>query len=98
MTSDLNFKVYRSYECSVIFESSISVDGVSYLLIYGSDVNGYFCCIPIHNIGCMLGEPCDTKYNTAKLIDCGLSDSISSSLANAIDYVFKNKYFRKGGN
>ena len=66
-------------------ELSLNFDGLNYLVIYGSHVNGGFIAIP--NVGLCVeasGDPSDTFYNSEKLQVTGLSKDHADTIAHAI--------------
>ena len=79
----------RIYKGTVLFETDLSVNGYSYLTIYGRHINGGFCCIPNWNIGCERSEPNDTFYNTEKLVGAGLSEETANAIAKGIYETYK---------
>lgn len=79
-----NYKLESSFNAVVLFEISVDVADWSYLIIYGKHINGYYCCIPNHNIGCEMTSPDRLEYNSDKLIDCGMECNIAKSIAVAI--------------
>ena len=81
----MKFRVERFCTAAVSFEISVDVDGSNYLVIYGSHINGGFCCIPNWNIGCEMSDPTDTFYNAEALMRCKLKKSAAKAIAAAID-------------
>lgn len=79
---------FTIWGANVIFEADISVNGYSYLTIYGKHANGYFCCIPNWNIGCEMAEPSDTFYNSEKLQHAGMEKETAVELAKAIYQIY----------
>lgn len=86
----MNFKVENKFKASVLFEASIAVVGVTYLIIYGEHINGYFCSVPGRKWGCEMADPEEVAYNRDKLIDCGASEKVAHALAEAIRFVMRN--------
>lgn len=82
-------KSYNFYKSNTIFEADISVNGQSYLIIYGKHINGYFCCIPNWNIGCEMAEPIDTYYNANKLNKAGIRATTAEAIAKEIYLISK---------
>ena len=80
----MTHKLGRLHKAEVTFSASISIEGESYLIIYGSHINGNFCCIPSHNLGCEMSGATDTFYNAEQLRATGLSKEKASQLAKAI--------------
>ena len=44
------------YEAECTKEISVAVNGICYLVIFGTHINGGFCCIPGHGVGCGLSS------------------------------------------
>lgn len=80
----MNFKFERDFKAEVIFETSVAINGYSYLIIYGKHINGYFCSVPNWNWGCEMAEPSDTGYNSEQLVVCGADKEIALAIAEAI--------------
>lgn len=81
---DVSYKIQCQYPAKVLFEISVDVDGNTYLVIFGSHINGGFCCIPNWGIACEMGDPSDTFYNSEGLIRSGLPKSAARAIAAAI--------------
>lgn len=77
-------KIESIYKAKVIFEFSLAISGISYLVIFGQHINGYWCCVTNHGWGCEMTSPCDTRYNRDKLISCGATKQEAIEIANAI--------------
>ena len=80
-------------EAQVLFEHSLAIGGLSYLVIYGMHINGGFICIPNWNIGC---EAANNEYsidfNTDKLINAGMKEEDAREIAAYIDnWLLDNK-------
>ena len=56
-----------TYPATVIAEFSADIGGSHYLVIYGTHINGGFCCIPNWNFSCELGDADDVAFNTERL-------------------------------
>lgn len=80
-----DFKIEANYNANVLFETSVAVNGQSYLVIYGEHINGNFCCIPGYGWGCEMAEPSDVFYNSRSLSNCGAPGEIAQALAKAIE-------------
>jgi hypothetical protein len=87
---NMYFKVESKFKASVLFEASIAVEGVTYLIIYGKHINGYFCSLPGRKWGCEMADPEEVAYNRDKLMDCGASEKVAHALAEAIRFVMQN--------
>ena len=77
---------YRDFtqEAKIYFERSYSINGCSYLVIFGHHVNGGFLCIPNHNISLEISDV--DMCNTAKsLADAGLDKSAASAIFSEIE-------------
>ena len=85
------FDALASFKCAINgcypvtanTEFSVDIKGNSFLVIYGTHINGGFCCIPNWQFGCEMGPPDDISYNaemlsrrfdpeTAKVIACSI--------------------------
>lgn len=44
------------YEAECTKEISVAVNGICYLVIFGTHINGGFCCIPGRGVGCELSS------------------------------------------
>lgn len=88
-----DFKIEANYNANVLFETSVAVNGQSYLVIYGEHINGNFCCIPGYGWGCEMAEPSDVFYNSRSLSNCGAPEEIAQALAKAIEEHSKEPVF-----
>lgn len=52
-------KIEQKFSPQLHKEISIEVGGMSYLIIYGRHVNGWYLCMPGWNVSCELGNPAD---------------------------------------
>lgn len=80
----MSFKLGRQYEASAFFNALFSINGEFYAVIYGEHINGYFCCIPDHGIGCEMAEPEDVFYNTRSLVSGGLDRNTAKCISESI--------------
>ena len=71
------------YHATVQAEFSVGIDGKSYLVIYGTHVNGGFCCIPNWGFACEMGDADDVLYNTTKLEE-RFGHGVAETLAHCI--------------
>ncbi len=58
------------YEAECTKEISVAVNGICYLVIFGTHINGGFCCIPGRGVGCELSSHdhfCDIYYNSERI-------------------------------
>lgn len=53
------------------YEVTLEIEGWSYHLIFGRQINGWFICVPNWNIGAELGHPTDTYWNNTSLNSAG---------------------------
>ena len=61
--------------CHIYFERTINVSGYSYLVIFGTHINGGFICIPNWKISCEASNlPYSKDYNMQRLITAGISE------------------------
>lgn len=75
------YSIYGNYPVIAQKEFNVDADGLSFLVIYGTHINGGFCCIPNWQYGCEMSTPDDTFYNTEML-----SRSFEPAIAKAIAY------------
>ena len=80
----MEFKIEHTYDSYTLFEFNVSINGYSYLVIYGRHINGGFCCIPNWGYGCEMGEPMSIDYNAGKLESVGLDREVATAIAKAI--------------
>ena len=59
----MKYQIGANYPVEALLEISVDFNGSNYLLIYGSHVNGCFCCIPNWGIGCEMADPYDPFFN-----------------------------------
>lgn len=58
------------YEAKCTKEISVAVNGICYLVIFGTHINGGFCCLPGRGVGCELSSHdhfCDIYYNSERI-------------------------------
>ena len=79
-------KTATIYPTTVAAEFSVDIGNSHYLVIYGTHINGGFCCIPNWNFSCELGNADDVAYNAEKL-ECRFQPDIALSLATLIKNV-----------
>lgn len=80
----MKHKLVAVYQSPASFEMSIDMGGSNYLVIYGSSMNGGWCCLPKHGIACEMSQPEDTFYNREALLRAGLTLSVAREIASAI--------------
>lgn len=85
------FKIENHFNAAILFEISAAINGLSYLIIYGKHINGYFCCVPRYGWGCEMAAAESIDYNTNKLISAGATPDIAMAIAKAILYYQKGK-------
>ncbi len=66
------------------YEAEVLAEGYSFHLIFGSQVNGNFLCIPNWHIGCELAALTDITWNLKAIM--GEKESFSYEATNAIAY------------
>lgn len=66
------------------YEASLHINGNSYHLIFGRQINGWFLCIPNHHIGVELAHPSDNFWNQESLEASGLSVCEARSIAGVL--------------
>lgn len=84
----MGFTLENGFDTDVLCEFSVVVYGMSYLVIYGRHIGGYFCCVPNWNWGCEMEEPQQVAKNVRKLIECGANKEVAEGIANAIRICF----------
>ena len=67
------------------YEAKLALNGNSYHLIFGRQINGWFLCIPNHRIGVELAHPSDRFWNQGSLEEAGMATEEASTIA----YVLK---------
>lgn len=71
---------------TIHFEHNVEFCGMTYLVIFGSHVNGGFICIPNHNWCCEASDYANSAgYNTRKLIEAGATKEVATAIAEYID-------------
>lgn len=81
-----NFEHDFTSDVKIHFEHSIEVNGMTYLVIFGTHVNGGFICIPNHNWGCEASDYANSAgYNAGKLIEAGATKEVAKAIAEYID-------------
>lgn len=80
----MSLKLGNRYDASALVDVWISMNKEFYIVIYGEHINGYFCCIPSHGIGCEMAEPTDLFYNTRSLVSCGLDENTAKCISESI--------------
>lgn len=80
----MDYRIGARYHAEVSFEISVDVNGNNFLVIYGTHINGGFCCIPNWNISCEMSDPTDTFYNRESLMRCKITKTAASAIAAAI--------------
>lgn len=68
------------------FEAFVEANGYSFHLLFGSQCNGNFLCIPNWRIGCELSHLSDTFWNEESI---GHDKSLGQDSAAAIAYALK---------
>ena len=66
------------------YEVKLYLNGGSYHLIFGRQINGWFLCIPNHQIGVELAHPSDQLWNQGSLEKAGMAISEASTIAYAL--------------
>lgn len=79
-----DYAIVGRYKVQALCEFTLETDGLSYLVIYGTHINGGFCAIPNHGISCEMGTPSDTFYNYEALTRQGLCTGTAKAIAAAI--------------
>lgn len=95
------YSIHGNYPVTARIEFNVDYDGRGFLVIYGSHINGGFCCIPNWQFGCEMSTPDDTFYNTemlerrfshdiAKAIAYGIRDACAGAVSS-LDQWIENK-------
>ena len=66
------------------YEAKLALNGNSYHLIFGRQINGWFLCIPNHQIGVELAHPSNQLWNQGSLEEAGMAISEASTIAYAL--------------
>ena len=66
------------------YEVKLNLNGNSYHLIFGRQVNGWFLCIPNHRIGVELAHPSDRFWKQGSLEEAGMASNEASTIAYAL--------------
>ena len=66
------------------YEAKLNLNGNSYHLIFGRQINGWFLCIPNHRIGVELAHPSDRFWNKESLEAAGMTTNEASTIARAL--------------
>ena len=64
------YEIENIFKAECISEISVAVNGYSYLVIFGTHINGGFCCIPAWGVGCELSSHehfGDIYYNSERI-------------------------------
>lgn len=67
--SSFGCTIKNTWPVADTFQFSVDIDGENYMVIYGTDLNGGFCCIPDRGIGCVMSDADDVFYNAMKLFE-----------------------------
>lgn len=68
----------------IIFEHDLQFNGYSYLVIFGSHINGGFINIPNWNIGTKASKEGSIIYNAEQLTKAGLDEPTAWTIAQHI--------------
>lgn len=69
------------------YEVTVEAEGWSFHLLFGSQINGKFLCIPNWRVGCELSSLNDVLWNKNSLL--GKDDSFNYYSATAVVYALK---------
>ena len=81
------YEIENIFKAECISEISVAVNGYSYLVIFGTHVNGGFCCIPAWGVGCELSSHdhfCDIYYNSERIGKALKNKTVGRCIAEAI--------------
>lgn len=71
------------------YEAEFSTNGNCYHLIFGRQINGWFLCIPNHQIGVELAHPSDKFWNLESLEHAGIPKQEAVAIANTLKELSK---------
>ena len=66
------------------YEANLSLNGSSYHLICGKQINGWFLCIPDHQVGAELAHPSDSFWNRESLEHVGMTKQEAAIISKAL--------------
>lgn len=89
----MKYKMEEMAASETSFEAKLNIGGTIFDVIFGTHLNGYFCCIPAHGVGCRMAEPNDTQYNREQLMAAGLPYPHAREIAIAIRNISKAMQF-----
>ena len=70
------------------YEVYLNTNGYSFHMIFGSQENGHFLCIPNWNVGCELGSYDDRFWNISSIIHTGqIGNDEAYAIGNALDLI-----------
>lgn len=78
------YKIVHRWKSGTHREMTVEWNGHSYHVIYGTQVNGGFCCIPNWMIGCELATFTDVLWNAGSLGRALKSKRAGRAIAEAI--------------
>lgn len=79
---------FVSYDVGHVYEFSVQFDGLSFLVIFGSHINGWFIAVPTYLVCVEAANPRDIFYNTESLSRV-IDVSYAETLATAIWHFYK---------
>lgn len=68
----------------------LDVNGISYIIVYGRYINGYFIALPEDGKSCKAAAPWDIFYNRWQLRKNGVDDETAKAIAKAIKELYKD--------
>ena len=71
------------------YEADLNTNGNSYHLIFGRQINGWFLCIPNHQIGIELAHPSDQFWNRESLEHAGVSKYEAKAISRTLKELSK---------
>jgi polyhydroxyalkanoate synthesis regulator phasin len=78
-------------ETSIFFEHTVSLYGRSYLVIFGTHINGGFLCVPNYGWGCEASAYAnETGFNEERLLRAGVPEEIALPIAEYVDEWIRN--------
>lgn len=94
----VNWEIENFFDAKCIREMSVAVNGNSYLVIFGTHINGGFCCIPGWSAGCELSSHDhfgDVGYNADRIGKALKNKTVGRCIAEAINIVASYKDERR---
>lgn len=85
LTGTLEVIAINSTSC----EFHLDIGAYSYHLIYGTQINGWYLCVPNWQIGIELSRPDDSFWNRGSLLRAGVDDLTTTILVSALEATYQ---------